>query len=161
MNRAVWAAIAILIVLIGVRVVVGLKPQEDDRTAIRRVLSESIAASREGRPGGVMDKLSSGLKVNNEEAGSNLREVANFIKKQRPEIVVSNPNPIVTGDEARITSPVEMSVSFLGQTRNIHLKDVTLLFRREDARTFGVVPTKTWKLAEVTGATPSIADLTP
>lgn len=125
--------------------------QGDDATMIRETLRQSLEASRNGKPGQVLEALSGSLKVNDEEPGGMRGTIVNYIKNQRPDIEVTNPTPIVTGDEARITSPVRIKVSLpLGAgEHSVNVKDVVLVFHKETARQYLIFPVKKWRLAEV------------
>ena len=121
----------------------------DDQTLIKQALDESIKASREGRPGGVMDKLSMNVKVNDQEYSGNSRQIADFIRNSRPDISFTSSKAIITGDEARIISPAHLKTQILTQSIERDLSSVTLVFKREDDREYLVFPVKKWKLTEV------------
>jgi len=131
----------------------------DDRKLIQEALAESIKASKEGRPGGVMDKLSANIKYNNQDVGGNDRDIARFIRDSKPDIVVESMEPDVKGDQATIVSPVNLTMSMLGQSINRRLNEVTLVFRKEADRDFLIFPTTRWKLAEVRVPDASVAGL--
>ena len=160
MSKATRVLIALIIVAIlgfGAFVMLG---RPDDQTMIQQALAESIKASREGRPGGVMDKLSLNVKVNDEEYKGNSQQIADFIRKSRPEVSFSNTKAIITGDEARIISPAHLKAQILTQTMERDLSSVTLVFKREDDRAYLVFPVKNWKLAEVRVDPSVIGELT-
>ena len=145
--------LVILAAVLGIAAIFGVATslrQGDDATMIRDTLRQSLEASRRGEPGGVLEGLSSSFTYNNEEQGGLRGMAANFVKNQRPDIEVVNTTPIVTGDEARITSPVKlkMSAPVIGE-RSLNIKDVVLVFRKETARKYLVFPVKKWRLAEV------------
>lgn len=150
MKKPILVIAAILVVLVGVRVVMGLAPQ-DDKKLVREALAESIAASREGRPGGVMDKISSKLVINGEPLVSN-PQIANWIRNSKPDVVVEKPDPVIMGDEAQITSPVRVKLANPignGNALDRTVNDVTLIFAKESATTFLIIPTTKWRLREV------------
>jgi hypothetical protein len=148
-----------LVLLVGGRVMVGMAHQESDKSLIQKALAESIKASREGRAGGVMDKLSSQLKFNGSDYGSAGRDISRFIRDSRPDITVENDDPVISGDEGTIVSPVDLKLSMLGQSLDRHLKKVTMVFRKEDARDWLVIPVRKWKLAEVEVSESAVSDL--
>lgn len=146
---------AALVILVGGKVISNANgPSDQDQ--IQTALSKSIEASREGRPGGVMDKLSSRFKVNNEIPAS-FRQIAQFIKDSKPDINVAPANAVVTGDEARMVTSVRFKVKLGEEPVEQNFNPVTLIFRKESARDWVVIPTKKWKLAEVdaTGVNPT------
>ncbi len=148
-----------MILLVGVRVILLIARPVDDKALIKRALADSVLASREGRPGGVMDKLSDNLKYNDQSVGGSARDIARYIRTSRPDITVENINPVVTGDEATIISPVTLKVNLLGNPLERRLKDVTIIFRKENDKDFLIIPATRWKLAEVRVSSTSVEDL--
>ena len=149
MNKVPWIVGAVLVALIAVRIGIGLTNRGTDQQQIQSALQRSIEASKDGRPGGVLQLLSNQLTFNGQDANGNLGQIAQFIVKQRPDVDVEKPDPVITGDEAQIISPVDIKLDFLGQQRSIHLKDVILVFHREQSMKYLVFPTTDWKLSEV------------
>ncbi len=147
--KALLVVGAMLVLLIGGRVILSVIHPENDADLIKQALTDSIQASKEGRPGGVMDKLSDNISLNGQNEGAFQGDIAHFIKTNKPDIQVENMTPSVTGDEATIVSPVTLTLSFLGQSVSHRIKDVTLLFRKETDHDFLILPTTRWKLAEV------------
>lgn len=148
-----------LVLLIGGRVMLSMAHQESDKSLIQKALADSIKASREGRAGGVMDKLSNQLKFNGAEYGGAGRDISRFIRDSKPDITVENDDPVISGDEGTIVSPVDLKLSMLGQSLDRHLKKVTMVFRKEDARDWLVIPVRKWKLAEVEVSESAVSDL--
>ena len=136
------------LVLIFVRVGIGLANQPSDQAQIQTALKNSLEAGREGKPGSVISMLSDQLKVNNQTA-PDLSQIAQFIRENKPDVTVERTQALITGDEARIVSPVDVKVNFVGQTLQQRLEGVTLVFRKEPARQFLVLPTSAWRLTEV------------
>jgi hypothetical protein len=152
--------LALLCVLfVGGKVLISDGNPPDDRKLIQEALTESITASKEGRPGGVMDKLSANIKVNDQNVNGNALEISRFIRDRKPDVEVENTDPEFRGDEATIVSPVTITVSLLGQSISRRLKEVTLVFKKEPDREFLIIPISRWKLAEVRVPEGSVADL--
>lgn len=148
MKKPILIVAAILVVLVGARVIMSLGGG-DDKKLVREALSESIKASKEGRPGGVMDKISDKLTVNNEQVAS-MGQIANFIKNSKPDVEVLKQDPVVMGDEAQITSPVKVKLDLPGGAGfNQTIEGVTLIFAKENATEWLFIPTKKWRLKEV------------
>lgn len=148
MKRSVWVVLGVLVLLVGVKVGLTLFRSHDDLKEIRQALDESIQASREGRPGGVMDLLSSSLTLNGEQA-PDARRIAQTIRDQKPDVTVQKLDPVVTGEKAVMLSPVDLKVNILGAGTSFHLDEVTLVFRKESAQEWLVIPTQKWRLTEV------------
>ncbi|RYG20872.1 hypothetical protein EON82_19760 [bacterium] len=150
MNRA-YAILGLLVAaIVGFGIVTRVMGGKDDKTLIRESLRQSLEASRKGEPGGVLEAISSKFKFNDQEASGNTSMIANYIRNQKPDIEVTNQNPIVTGDEARITSPVKLklSVPILGD-KTVTIPDVVMVFQKETTREFLVFPVPKWRLTEV------------
>lgn len=145
--RVKWVAGAALVLAIGFVFYVRMH-REDDKTQILAALDESILASKEGRPGGVMDKLSVYFQINDEAPGSR-RQVADFIRNSKPDVTVTNTDVKVFGEEAWIVSPVEVHANFLGQEISKTLKEATIVFKKEDAFEYLVIPVEKWKVYRV------------
>jgi hypothetical protein len=159
MNKTGKTLIGIVVaiaILFGVRVALSLTGRKDDATLIQQSLQEAVKASREGRPGGVVDLLSNSLTVNQTEVGNARGQINDFIRKQKPSVTVLEPSPQITGDEARIVSPVELDLGILGK-RN--LSEVTLIFRKEESTEFLLIPTRKWRLTEVRAPETAISEL--
>lgn len=150
MKRTILIVAAIVVALIAVRVVMSFNGPSDEQL-VRDALAESIKASKEGRAGGVIDYLSDKLTINGMDVGGDKRQILQYIKNSRPDITVSQPDPVVNGSEARITSPV--TVKFSGPLGtgdfNQSIDNVTLVFAKEDSMKWLVIPSKQWRLTEV------------
>lgn len=149
MKKPILIIGGILVLLVGVRVIMGLAPA-DDKKLISEALAESIKASKEGRPGGVMDKISNKFTVNNERFGN--RQISDVIRDMKPDVEVVKPDPVVIGDEAQITSPVRLKVGLPignGTAFDQTIQGVTLVFAKESATEWLIIPTTKWRLKEV------------
>jgi hypothetical protein len=144
----IWIAV-VLVVIVGVRVIVSRLNAPSDQELIQTALAESIKASKEGRPGGVMDLLSRNLKLNDMDTSGNRGQIAQFIRENQPDVNVENKHAVIAGDEAQIISPVQLEMNFLGNKMSRNLDEVTLIFKRESDMEYLIFPTKKWKLAEV------------
>lgn len=150
MKKAYGILALVVVAVFGLAIVSQLAGQGDDKQKIQQALRDSLEASRKGEPGKVLDSLSGKLNVNGQEASGFGTQIASFIRKQKPDITVTNQTPIITGDEARIISPVKLQVSVpvLGE-KSVTVKDVTLVFHKESAHEYLVIPVTKWRLTEV------------
>ena len=149
MKKPILVVAAILVVLVGVRVVMGLAPQ-DDKKLVREALAEAIKASREGRPGGVMDKISDNLNVNGDPVRKG--QVMNWIRNSKPDVTVEKQDPVIIGEEAQITSPVQVKLKLPignGIAFDRTIDNVTMVFAKESATDWLIIPTTRWRLREV------------
>jgi len=153
--------VGLLVVVVGVKAFLTMRGPSDD-VLVKQALDEAIKASKEGRPGGVMDYLSDSLTINAESPTR--RKIADFIKQSHPEIQVQNSEPVIRESEgtAQINSPVHIKLTMPlgGSTVERTIPNVTLRFQREDAREWLIIPTRQWRLKEVTVPAESVpADL--
>ena len=146
--------------IIGVAVVTRMMGGKDDKTLIQESLRQSLEASRRGEPGGVLEALSSKFKFNDQESSGFQGMIANYIKNQKPDITVPNQTPIITGDEARITSPVKLKISApIFGDKTVTFPDVVMVFHKETSREFLIFPVPKWRLAEVQAGNVNPADI--
>jgi hypothetical protein len=145
---------AVILVLFVARIGLSMANRPDDQKLIENALAEAVEASKEGKPGGVIDLLSNNLKVNDQDVGGNNRQVADFVRQWKPNARVLEPKAQITGDEGRIVSPVELEMLNMKRTLN----EVTLIFRKEDATEYLFIPVAKWRLTEVRVPDTSLAE---
>jgi hypothetical protein len=140
----------------GWRLYETVAPYESDQVKIQKALRHSIDTSRRGQPGGVLDLISDKLTVNQATVGSDRRSIASFIRDSKPDVEVQNQTAQNFGDEARITSPVTLSLMPFGSRQ---LDEVTLIFRQEKDYVYGIFPTTRWKLSDIRVPENAVSDL--
>jgi hypothetical protein len=141
-----WIGVAV-VALVVLRLTV-FADRPNDQKLIQQALADSIQASKEGRPGGVMDKISEKFNINGMRPGSRW-DIAKFIRDSKPDVVVENTQAFIDGDKAQITSPVQIKMSFLNQKWDRRVNNVTIVFEKEDGRKWLVIPTRQWRLTDV------------
>lgn len=119
-----------------------------DRQLIKEALDESVKASREGRPGGVMDYLSSSLKFNEEDTGSR-SEIADYVKRARPDIVIEDTTPTISGDTATVVSPVTVTFSLGPASQPVRIERVEITLAKETGTRFLILPAPKWRIRDV------------
>lgn len=147
MSTKLIAGIAAVVVLIGVPAL-QVYPGPSDKARIATALDESLRASKEGRPGSVLEYLTDQFRINEESPGTR-NQIAKLIRDSRPDVTVGNREPEIFGDQAKIVTEVEVRATFLGQSFDRRFREVTLVFKREPTRKFLIFPTHTWRLDEV------------
>jgi len=155
-TKLIVAIVAALVVILGIRIGISAMSKPDDQKLIQAALKESIEASKEGRPGGVLDLLSDNLKFNSQDLTVNKSQIARFIHDNKPDVEVKDQKALVTGDEARIVSPVELTLGPFGHRT---MNEVTLVFNKEAAREFLIVPTHRWRLVDVRVPDTALTDM--
>lgn len=123
--------------------------QPDDKTLIREAIQEAAKASKEGRPGGVFDYLSSSFSVNDTEVTGNRRDANKFIKDLRPNFEFTSVEPILFDGEAKVESPVKVTLGLLGATKTFDLPSATITLKQETGRNFFVIPVKQWRITNI------------
>ena len=139
----------VVLLLVGAKLAVGLFSKVDDKTLILEAVKDGLKASKEGRPGGVLEKLSASLTVNGEGTPGAKSQIADYIKRLKPDVEFKSLEPQVFGDEARIETPATMSVSILGMNQSVELKNVTITLKREDSYEYLIFPKKAWRVSDV------------
>lgn len=140
-----------LVLLVG-RVGLGFLRAPDDATLIREALTEATKAAREGRPGGVLDNISTQVAVNGESYGGqglDTRQFADTIRKLSPDVRLTSTDATITGDEARVVTPAEVSYGILNARASLPLGKVTIVLKKEADRDFLIVPTHRWRVSGV------------
>lgn len=155
-NGFVIAVIVLILAWGGWRLYESVSPNEPDQVKIERALDRSIRDSKEGRPGGVLDLLSQKITINQANVGADRRQIADFIKNSKPSFDVQNKTAQIFGDEARIVSPVGLSLAPFGERT---ISEVTLIFQRESDRAYGIIPVSRWKLVDIRIEESVIGDL--
>jgi hypothetical protein len=134
-----------VVALVGGRYIYGVATKVDDKTQIKEALAEAIKASKEGRPGSVIDKLSENFKVNEESPGSS--QIAGFVKNHHPEVDIKDTDPIVSSDTAQINSDITVKLDLMPGGWNF--KDAQIQFKKEAAMDWWIFPTSKWHLSAV------------
>lgn len=147
MNKTVRTAAILLtaaVALFGLRLAMIYARHPSDQELIQNALSESLEASRKGQPGSVLDLLSKQFTIN-QTAAPDTSQVADFVRRYKPDIRLENRHAQIVGDEARIVTAVDLGL--FGQTTR--LNDVMLVFRKEEGHGFLFLPTTKWHLTDI------------
>ena len=144
--KAIAICLALLAVF-GIMAVPFLFGPTDDQM-IRDALKESIKASREGRPGGVMEYLSNSLKYNDEEA-TDRTSIADYIKRAKPEVSVDDPTPRISGESAMVVSPVTVNLTYGPVSFPVRIEHAEITFAKETGRRFLVLPAPVWRIRSI------------
>ena len=143
--KAIVGSVVAAVVLVVVAMGFGIFGGPTDEQMIKTALDEAILASKEGRPGGVLELISQKFEVNDEQYGT--RDIAKTIKDLKPNVEIEQPTPTITGDSATIVSPVKLAVSF--PPMGTKLSQVTIRFAKENGLKWLVFPTKKWRMIKV------------
>jgi hypothetical protein len=119
-----------------------------DRALIQQTMDEALRASREGRPGGVLENLSRSIRYNDMPL-DNPQEVAEFIRNGRPDVTVADMSPDIQGGMATIESPVTVSLRYGPLPMTQTLPKVRFTLRKEVGTRWLVVPAPKWRLVSI------------
>ncbi|MDX2065236.1 MAG: hypothetical protein SFX74_05785 [Fimbriimonadaceae bacterium] len=144
--RAILVFAILVVGVVGFNVYQALGSPRSDAQLIDEALERSLRDSKDGKPGSALDLLSKTFSVNQTELGYDRASIADFIRKAKPQIEVPERHTRVFGDEARVTSPVNLRMEPLGERA---IPEVTMIFQREDDRVYGIFPARRWKLVDV------------
>ena len=151
--KALLGLLGIALIAVVAMLIFGRETRSDD-VLIKEALAESIQASKEGRPGGVMDFISDQLKINT-QSGINKATIAKWIRDSKPDVEVLSSEVKVSpdGQTAEMVSDVnvsmEIGVALAKQRMDQKFTGVKMTFQKEDGRKFLVIPTKVWRLTAV------------
>jgi hypothetical protein len=142
-----WIALGLIaLALVGFLAQIYLfRPSDEEQ--IKQALEQSIEASREGQPGGVLDILLRSATFNDLPI-DNRREVADTIRRLRPDLTVYNPEPIIDGDEAVIRSDVRVEFG-LGPLPDQEVSNVEIYFEQVPSTVYVIFPINEWKVSRV------------
>jgi hypothetical protein len=143
MRRWPLVLLIVVIIVVGGRYIYGALNQTDDKTLIRQALTDAVTAAKEGRPGSVVELMSSNFKLNDEQTG--LKRAVEFVKNNHPEVTIDDMEPVVSGDTAQINSHINIKVPIISQSMDF--KNVQLLFKKESTMDWLIFPTTKWKLS--------------
>lgn len=120
-----------------------------DEQLIDQALTDAIEASKEGRPGPVLDFISQKAKFNDEGVGARA-EISNYIKQFRPDVVLTDRKPTINADTATIITPVKVSFGVASFRSEQTIESVTIQLEREATTTWFIIPTSKWRVTRVT-----------
>ena len=128
--------------------------RRSDEEMIIQALNDSIEASMEGRPGGVLDFLSDKLRVSGYD-NIPKAQIAKIIRDNKPQVTVKNQTVTILpdGETAEIVSDVQVKADIkeivFSYNLDRTLKGARMVFKKESGRKYLIFPVKVWRLAEV------------
>jgi hypothetical protein len=120
-----------------------------DEVLIRRAITDATQASREGRPGPVLDYLSKLFTFNGVPI-MDRGEISKYVRLARPDIEFGPFEPEVSGDQAVVVADVHVKFSFQGAGIDQTIPNVRIQLARESGLRWLVLPGKKWRVTEVT-----------
>jgi len=147
MKLVKWLVGVIALCGIALFVISSLK-SGDDRKLIQEALDQSISASREGKPGGVLENISTNFKFNDSEIATR-GDIGQYVKNMRPEVEILQREPTITGDTAKIISDVKVKFRLGPVESEQKIENVVITLQRENGTKFGIIPTKKWRIVTV------------
>lgn len=146
------AAIIVGILAVVAVLAVALTGGPSDEEKILQALDDSIAASREGKAGGVLEHLSRSITFNGEPIASS-GEISSYVRKAKPDIIVLNRDVEINGETATLVTPVDLELSYGPVSTSHRLDNVEITFRQEMGTRYGIIPASKWRVVEVKAPT--------
>ncbi|MCH7904144.1 MAG: hypothetical protein IH944_06200 [Armatimonadetes bacterium] len=127
-----------------------------DEELIERALEEAIVASKEGKPGGVLEHLSRSF-VYDGQPVFDWSKVSQYIKVAKPVLEVDANRPQIDGDQAIIVAHIEFKMGFQALSFDESIDNVEIRFGKESGTRWLIFPSPQWKITEV--STPESGEL--
>jgi hypothetical protein len=138
-----------VVLLLAARVGIGFLNQPTDEQLIQTAIKEAIAASKEGKAGGVLELMSSSLTVNQGDANGSKSNVSKYISNMRPDVTFANTKPTIEGDGARIETSANIKVNLLGNEQSADIPTVTIRLTKEEDKEWLIIPKRKWRITNV------------
>jgi hypothetical protein len=145
-KKTVLATIGAIFVVVFVMFGMGVFGQPSDEQLIQQALDESIRAGKEGRPGSLIEFLANDFEVNGQQFS--YAQIADRIRKMKPNIEFADRNPTVNGSSADLKSSVKLSVNL--PPVKIDIEDVDVQFEKRSTTHWLIFPAKQWQITKVT-----------
>jgi len=145
MSKSPLIVLGLVVAVVAGKYIYSAVNKPTDKSQIQQALADAIKASKEGRPGSVVDKLSDSFQVNGSQPG--MTQIAKYVRENHPDIVVKDTDPVIHDDQAEITSDVDLTINLLGSPRSFTFKDVVLVFKKEAGTDWVFFPTTRWHLS--------------
>ncbi len=142
-----WIVGSSLVVVAGL-VVLFFATGPDDTDLINQAINESVVASKEGKPGSVLEHLSRSLSFNG-MAVTDRTEIAKYIRLARPEVVFSTFHPEIDGDTAKVKADVSVKINYFSLQLDETVRDVEVTLARETGFRWLVFPASKWRITSV------------
>ncbi len=149
MKKALWIIVGLVTAFaIGFGVLAFRGANKSDKVLIAEALDEAIQAAREGRPGPVLDFISGRAELDG-KSGVSRAQIADYIRKNKPDVNLANREPKIDGTTATIVTPVELELRILTFQQKIPIPEAVIKLERENATIYGVIPTQKWRVVDV------------
>jgi hypothetical protein len=119
-----------------------------DQEAITEAVLQAAQASREGQPGGVMERLSRSLTYNGVPV-SERGELARFIQESKPNVVFDTTQATIQGETAVIRTGARVDLRLGPAPVSQRLENVTIVLAKETGFRWLVLPTPKWRVVSV------------
>ena len=158
-KKILGVTISVVAVLLVGKISLGFLNQPDDRTLITEAIKEAQKASKDGRPGGVLDFLSLNLSLNDAEIPAGRSDIANYIKNSKPDFEFTKIEPVITGEDARIESPATVKIGVAMFSKEVTIPNVVIKLKKEVDHDWLIIPKKSWKITEIRADVTDLASL--
>ena len=136
------------VVLVAALVGIFYATAPSDEELIERALEEAIVASREGKPGGVLEHLSRSMVYDGQQV-LDWNKVSQYIKVAKPVIEIDANRPQIDGDQAIVVAKIDFKMGFQTLSIDETIDNVEIRFGRESGTRWLIFPAPQWKITEV------------
>lgn len=151
MSKAHWIGAGAAAAAAAALVIAGYATEPSDIEKLRRSVAEIEESGREGDPFGFLDELRGDLTFNGKPEASK-GEIGQWVKQGKPQIEFLRRVPQIEGDQARLITDVTVAAEWMGMAQGVTFEQVELVWQRETAWKWAVLPVTGWRLAQVNGA---------
>jgi len=136
-----------MVVAYGAKFLANLAFTQPDDVLIHQALTEAEQASREGRPGAVLQHLSQSFTINNDSLGG--VDIGQYVRQNHPDINVDFTEPRIEGSYAVMEAPASVRLHVLSFDQVFRVPKVKLSFHKESGHDWMGLPIPEWRLSGV------------
>jgi hypothetical protein len=122
-----------------------------DVEKLRKSLAEIEDSGRDGDAFSFLDELSRDLTFNGAPEVAK-GEIGQWVRQGRPVIEFLRRVPQVEGERARLVTDVTVTADWMGMAQGLTFEQVELVWQKETAWKWAVLPVSAWRLAQVNGS---------
>ena len=142
-----WMVWSLAVAVAGLAVLFFVTAPSDDQL-VRQAIDESTRASREGRPGGVLEYLSPYLAINADPM-IDRSDIARVVRLSKPEVRFGPYAPQIDGEAALVRADVAVKMSFQGLNIDTTFHGVQVKLTKTTGVRWLFLPGSKWKITEV------------
>jgi hypothetical protein len=132
------ALIAIVVIGLVALLASGFLFAPSDQQLISKSLQESTDAAAKGEPSDVLKYLSRSFTYDGQSTNS--FDISKVIHQAKPKIAIMETNAQINGDEATVTTPIDVQLNYMGLDINKTIPNVQIQLKKETSFKWMIVP---------------------